>query len=76
MISENKTGRVSSEKEEQSVFSAASWTAANEADVDEEERLREVSFQHAAKRIFTFRKQAKKDALRDVGEVFLLHARC
>ena len=34
------------------------------------------SVQHAAKRIFTFRKQAKKDALRDVGEVLLLHARC
>ena len=34
------------------------------------------SFQHAAKRIFTFRKQAKKDALRDAGEVLLLHARC
>ena len=34
------------------------------------------SFQHAAKRIFPFRKQAKKDALRDVGEVLLLHARC
>ena len=28
MISENKTGRASSEKEEQPVFSAASWTAA------------------------------------------------
>ena len=28
MISENKTGRASSEKEEKPVFSAASWTAA------------------------------------------------